>query len=194
MLFDVPNCSECTYLDLDRGPDCGKFYCSKHYERHYADEKKCDDYCRAYSRSDRDIKNAEEISRDYRYYILTAICRILGMDHYNAHLKALKDLSDNYLSKCALGRDLLGKYDIVGPIVASYIENSSYKLSIATTLLQNFIIPTTNCVENNDFKGATRLYISMTERLMEYYKVDLVNDECIEKNSKPLEIKRTITA
>lgn len=190
----MSKCSECTWLKIEGGdPKGGKFWC-RYQNWTYADQQECGNFILARDRPPEVCESAERYSQDHRYYILTAICKILGMDHYNVHLNALKNLSDNYLSKCSVGRDLLGKYDIVGPIVASHIENSPYKLSIATTLLQNFIIPTTNCVEKNDFKGATRLYISMTERLMEYYKVDLFNDERIEKSPKQFQIKKSITA
>lgn len=175
------HCSECTYLKIEDGDTKGgKFWC-KYHEWVYADEIECGNFCRAYSRPSEVSASAERYSKDHRYYILTAICKLLGMDHYNIHLDALRNLSDNYLSRCDLGKDLLKKYDIIGPKVASYIENSPYSLSIAETLLQNFIIPTTNYVEHNDFKKATRLYIHMTERLMEYYKIDLTNDDCVQK-------------
>lgn len=174
-------CSECTYLKIEDGDTKGGKYWCKYCNWVYADEIECGNFILARSRPSEVSTSAERYSKDHRYYILTVICKLLGIDHYNIHLDALQNLSDNYLSRCDLGKDLLKKYDIIGPIVASYIEDSPYSLSIASTLLQNFIIPTTSYVEHNDFKKATRLYIRMTERLMEYYKIDLTNDDCVQK-------------
>lgn len=192
------HCSECTYLKVEGDTNYGKFWC-KYCDWVYADQIECWNFCRAYSRPSEVSASAERYSKDHRYYILTVICKLLNIEHYNIHLDALLNLSDNYLSKCDLGKELLKKYDIIGPKVASCIENSPYKLSIAATLFQNFIVPTTNYVEHNDFKKATRLYIYMTERLMEYYKVNLINDECLQETKNIVEYadnkrKKLITA
>lgn len=168
-------CSECTYLDLNKREN-GKYFCEKEYDYVRANELSCYNFCRAYSRNYGEIKRAEEFSENYnnnsRCYITTIVCKLLQHKDYNYCLKVLRKFRDEVLQKNDYGFKLLIEYDIVGSKIAGNLEKDNARLSIATTLYNNFIVPIVQCIENNWYEDAVALYKDMTERLINLYHVN----------------------
>lgn len=174
------NCSECTYLNVDRGHENGKFFCEKKWEYIYADEFSCGRFCRAYSREDRLIKKAEEVSNEYKHgggcYITTMICNILSMKDNNIYLTQLRNFRDSYLSKNDFGIEILIQYDMVGPKIVKSLINDNGKFNISYTLFNNYIKQAVASILSNDYNKAICIYTDMTNKLMKYYDIDYSKD------------------
>lgn len=176
-------CSECTYLDLSKR-EYGKYYCEKEYEYVRANELSCSKFCKAYSRDSSEIRRAEEFSHDYESgsgcYITTMLCHILQKEDNNVYLNTLRKFRDEILQKSINGSKILVEYDIVGPKIAALLEQDHARVSIAITLFNNFIIPTTLCIDNNWYDDAVTLYKGMTQKLMEFYHIKYVEPKNID--------------
>lgn len=172
--IDEHKCSECTYLDLSKR-EGGKYYCEKEYEYVRANELSCSKFCEAYSRNSSEIRRAEEFSHDYESgsgcYITTMLCHILQKEDSNTFLDTLRKFRNDVLQKSMDGAKILVEYDVVGPKIAALLANDHARVSIATTLFNNFIIPTTLCIDNNWYDDAITLYKGMTQKLMEFYHI-----------------------
>lgn len=184
-LFSVCDykCSECTYLDLSKR-EYGKYFCEKEYDYIRANELSCHNFCRAYSRDSGEIRRAEEFSENYNResshcYITTMVCNIMQQRDYCYCLKVLRKFREDVLRKSTEGIELLIEYDVVGPEIASNLEKDNARLSISTTLFNNFIVPTVQCIENKCYGDAIVLYKGMTERLMNFYHINYIKPDNI---------------
>lgn len=173
--IDEHKCSECTYLDLHKR-ESGKYYCEKEYEYVRANELCCSKFCEAYSRNTSEIRRAEEFSASYNSssgcYITTMLCNILQKEDSNTYLNTLRRFRDEVLQKSTDGARILVEYDVVGPMIASNLAQDNARISIASTLFNNFIVPTVDCINNGWYDDAITLYKGMTERLMNFYHIE----------------------
>ena len=171
--IDEHKCSECTYLNLHKR-ESGKYYCEKEYEYVRANELSCFRFDKASKRSEGEIRRAEEFSENYNSgcYITTMLCNILQKEDNNIYLNTLRRFRDEILQKSTDGSKILVEYDVVGPMIASNLAQDHARISIATTLFNNFIVPSVVCINNGWYEDAITLYKGMTERLMNFYHIE----------------------
>ena len=169
-------CGECTYLDLSTGDIYGKFYCERRYERHTANDVECSSYCTAYSRSDSEIRNAMEYSKDHTSsggcYITTIICDILKAPEKNTFIETLRWFRNNVLQNDEKYKDILVEYDIVGPVIAKNISNDPLKYQIAANAFFKYIKPITRLIKSKNYDEAINSYKDMTNRLKNFYNIN----------------------
>lgn len=193
-------CSECTYLKVNGDKNYGKYYCEKLGEWKYATEAECYRFCTAYSRSDRDIKEAYKFSESSQStgpcYITTTLCHILSMNDDNEYLNTLRKFRKNYLQKNEEGLKILVKYDEVGPEISKSLSEYGGKLNVSLFLLQNYIAPITAMINSQKYDQAISSYTEMTNKLMKFFNIEdkvttNVNDVVPELSGHGQIIKRT---
>ena len=166
-------CAACTYLGERQ--DCGKYYCDRKGEWHYATDPRCYSFCEAYSRSTSARENMYDNSRSHSSsgcYITTIMCHILEMTDDNYYLETLRNFRDNVLKKDAKHFPLLIQYDKIGPMIANCLENDEANKEIANVLFTNYIQKTVTAIEEGKVNTAINIYIAMTQSLIEKYQPD----------------------
>lgn len=169
-------CAECTYLDTQDKNDSGAFWCNMKLERHLATDPECGRFCRAYSRNENTISNAIEYSNNHTNsslcYLTTMICNILKMNDKNIYLETIRNFRDNVLKNDEQYKQLLVEYDIIGPKIASALDNDPLKDKIAQMYFNYYIIPIINLIQNNKYKEAVNKYVDMTAKLKSFYNIN----------------------
>ena len=166
-------CAACTYLG--ERVDCGKYYCDKKGEWHYASDPRCSSFCEAYRRptsARENMYNNSKSSSSSGCYITTIMCNILGLPNDNYYLQTLRSFRDNVLKKDAKHFPLLIQYDKIGPIIASCLEQDEHNKEIANMLFTHYIERTVTAIEENKITTAINIYIGMTMSLAERYNID----------------------
>lgn len=166
-------CAACTYLG--ERDNCGKYYCDRKGEWHYATDPRCYSFCEAYGRSTSARENMYNNSRGHSSsgcYITTIMCSILGLPNDNYYLQTLRNFRDNVLKKDAKHFPLLIQYDKIGPIIASHLEQDENNKEIAQMLFTNYIERTVTALEEGKNTTAINIYIGMTMALEERYQID----------------------
>ncbi len=179
-------CSECTYLDLSTGDIYGKFFCDKRLERHTALDLECYNFCTAYSRSSSEIKSAEEYSKNHSSgsscFITTMICNILKVNDDNYYLNSLRKFRNNVLQKDEKYKSILVEYDIIGPIISKYLSKDPKRYRISANAFYKYIKPITLSIEQNNYDVAINSYMDMTNKLKNFYNIDVnIDMETINK-------------
>lgn len=116
-------------------------------------------------------------------YITTVVCSVLGMSDKSGVLETLREFRDNVMQKDEAYKETLYEYDIVGPVIASKI-NEDYKKNNNIELVNNifnfYIAPTASLIKEQKYDEAVERYKEMTEDLREYYQIP--KPEKIEEN------------
>ena len=181
-------CAACTYLG--EREDCGKYYCDRKGEYHYATDPRCYSFCEAYGRSTSARENMYNNSKSHSSsgcYITTIMCNILGMTNDNYYLQTLRNFRDNVLKKDAKNFPLLIQYDKVGPIIASCLEKDENNKVIAESLFTNYIERTVSAIEEDKINTAINIYIAMTMSLAERYQIE--KEALIVNINEPIDIE-----
>ncbi len=169
-------CAECTYLDLETGED-GEFYCEEKYERHLATDPECNSFCEAYSRRQSSIDNAISYSKSHSEssspcYLTTMLCNVLKLNDHNYFLDTMRGFRDNVLQKNEIHKPLLAEYDIIGPQIASALDNDPFKYQISDGYFCKYIKPIVGLIKGEKFEDAVALYIEMVNSLKSFYGLD----------------------
>lgn len=169
-------CCECTYLRPDdyKGSCNGLFYCEKRYDYVYGNNPKCGNFCRAYSRSDYQIKDIGykgEQEQNYRSgcYLTTIISSILGYSDTGYTLNILRNFRNNVLQKDLDYKELLVQYDIIGPKLSKSIAEDPNRQMIANNLYKNILSRVIRYLEQGNTEEAIKLYKGMTYGLQVCY-------------------------
>lgn len=181
-------CAACTYLG--ERADCGKYYCERKGEWHYATDPRCYSFCEAYRRSTSARENMYDNSKSSSSsgcYITTIMCSILEMPNDNYYLQTLRNFRDNVLKKDAKNFPLLIQYDKIGPIIASYLEKDENNKAIAKALFTNYIERTVSAIEEEKINTAINIYIAMTMSLAERYQIE--KEALIVNINEPIDIE-----
>ena len=162
-------CYDCAHHDGDTKN--GNTWCS--YYRGYYDPRDAD-RCRRF-----ELKKSSS-----NCYLTTLVCDILGFEDDCEVLETLRNFRDNYMRYDKDLNLLLDDYDIVGPQVCTLLEKDERKEEIATTMLNHFINPSINHINNNEYDEAVTVYEDMTLSLMNYYNLDSDNLNCARNNQR----------
>lgn len=160
--YSVCYCYECTKLNLNdqNRYDPEKYYCTE-YNRYI---NKCDHAC-----SNHFVYN-EALKRS-SCFITTAVCEILGLSDDNIYLTSLRNFRDNYMMQSEELKKILVEYDLVGPIISICIKNDTFKRTKSLMMLELYIKPIYNLLNNKKYSEAIDRYIDMTHELMISYNI-----------------------
>lgn len=178
------SCGYCRYCDCDdlNKMISGKFRCTKKYCMVAACEKPKDPKCYwqvpSYNLRDRDP--AYEASKNYfGFYITTMIFNKLGLDD-SEELDILRAFKKNYLEIKENG--FINEYNILGPRVANAINVLDKTGSISRSLYEFYIRGTLECINVEDFEGASELYIAMYERLKTMFNLNYTMETLLDED------------
>ena len=162
-------CAACTYMNEELY--YGKYFCTSKGEWRKASDPKCYNFCEAYSRSSGGRENMYYNSS--RYFITTAIMKILNALDNNYQLKVIGDFTENVLRKDMNYFPLLVAYEIVGPEIAKNLNEDNDKIRVATNMFFKYIKPTVTAIENGETEKAVEIYKVMTLELAKKYNVNM---------------------
>ena len=117
----------------------------------------------------RDFTKVYEMITGRRYFILTAICEIMGMSldsRFYTEIKALIQLVriDSETKKEAIG------YDSFGPELANRLRCDENRVELANFLFNNYLIKVYCLVELKKMEEAIKVYKDMVEFLFIRYR------------------------
>ena len=199
----MARCAECTYLNLNKERDYGKYLCEDKCEPRLATDPACGNYCTAYNRDRGTIQNAIENSNSHSSsgcYLTTMLCNILNMTDNNIYLETMRNFRKSILQKDEKYRQLLVEYDIIGPKIAESLNNDPLKEKIAKLFFKTSIIPIVNLINIKQNEQAVNEYCLMTTKLKNFYginnfniTIDEINNADIEKSGHGKYIQKKIT-
>ena len=157
-------CGSCEDFKDKRG-NCERPYDPSYYEKGYCEWRRAfyypDDSCSYYKRRS-------------GYYITTAICDLLGLDEDCEIRNVMKNLRDNIMEKDTKYQDILSEYDVVGPQIASNLENEYNEKDdkeLVCSLFNFYIQPTVRLCNEGKTDEAISRYLEMTRSLEEVYGI-----------------------
>lgn len=179
-------CGECTYLNINpgKGDLYGKFPCEKKWEKHLATDPECDRFCKAYDRDYKSIQNAYIYSNDHSSsrgcYLTTMLCNILKMPDNNIYLETMRNFRNEILQKDEKYKSILIEYDIIGPKIATALNNDPQKELVAKEYFNAYIPGIIYCINNKNYKDAIFFYQTMTNLLKSFYGLRHINATTLE--------------
>lgn len=189
-------CADCTYCNPSdyKGSCNGLFYCEERCDYVFGNNPKCGDFCRAYSRSDYEIKDMikkgeqERSSSNSSCYLTTIISIILGYGDKGYALEKLRSFRNNILQKDNRYKRLLVEYDFIGPLIAREIAKYENKELLAKNFYDNFIKKILVELEHGNYDKAVDIYVGMTYGLQVCFGLagisidpSVINDQDITK-------------
>lgn len=169
-------CGGCEYLDINNVYYTGSGLFGGHYEYMCAlrgkGYTKWDDKCWDYSAvSPTRVDCAERYytftGRKY-YYILTAICNVLGIKQGDGLFQNFKTLIQIVRSDINTF-DKAINYDIYGPMIADRIEQDPNKVELCKDLLANYLSKAFVAIADNRLEDAISIYEEMVRFLQIRY-------------------------
>ena len=129
--------------------------------------------------------------RDYyelnrRWYIVSAICKKLGLSDDYECVSLLHNFRINVLEKDARYDEILREYDIVGPFLAQMIETDDESKELCERLLQVYLVKVLDLIKENKNDEALNRYIEMVNLLRTIYGV---NEIKMQNNSPVVKVK-----
>ena len=163
-------CASCSHLNENY--NYGKYYCTMKGEWIYACDQRCySSYLEAYNRSRNTMENMYDRSYHSKYYITTAVCKMLGLPEDCHQLQMIAKLKEE-MKKTHNGRTLLSIYDVIGPKIAeSLLFDQEYGRTLAEFSLNHRINQTAEAVEKEDYTSAIKIYAQMTRDLARCYNI-----------------------
>lgn len=109
--------------------------------------------------------------RKYAFYIVAAVCDILGIDEHQLFLDIGMWYREKYLEVEDDKEEFLLDYDIIGKAIADRLYDDEDAIEIAQNLFASYIKTFCELVLNKRFEDAYCLYIQMYNLLkLDYYK------------------------
>ena len=189
-------CAMCTHYQIDdiKSAYNDGFVCDVHWLKRLALDDSCPKYKEDKSRSYKDIKKAfEKMERKYgsykphRYYIVTAICDILGIDEYQEYVIMGNLYRDMYLENDESKKGFLQDYYVNGQKIADKLYDDEFGYDKGLDMFNNFIRPFYILVMNKKYDLAFYCYNTMYTHLKEHYGI-----EDVYVYEKPLQRKRIV--
>jgi len=160
-------CGSCAISEVsDRRLDC---YCQKYRRTYRLSEPKCRDYIKDRSR------NYDFWRRIYTYYILTAVCDILGISKDNAIYQEIMTLISLVREDVTTVNEA-NEYDTVGPVIADRLRNDLDNINISNFIFNNYLVNVYCLIKLNRTDEAIELYKNMVEFLMIRYRNNELED------------------
>lgn len=152
-------CGECEVWRASNDTDrYGRRWC--YYSKKYESSDQQTFGCRGFS------------SKEYHWYIVSAICKKLGLSDDYECVSLLHNFRINVLEKDARYDEILREYDIVGPFLAQMIETDDESKELCERLLQVYLVKVLDLIKENKNDEALNRYIEMVNLLRTIYGVN----------------------
>lgn len=156
----------CTYYRWESSLFGGDYYCTKKggvvnsdiYAR----------YCRDYNYSACPIYKQEASSG---CFITTILCNVLGKKDDDKIMENMRSFRENILKNNPKYYNILWKYDRIGPVIASCINNDPEKLKLANNLYTSVLTNINEHIENQENEKAVARYQIMVIELIKHYNL-----------------------
>ena len=186
---DPTTCAECCHLDptnLDRDG----YLCEKGYKRVSPNAQSCNDFTKAYNRSDSEIKSLRETpsSGGSGCFITTIVVDTLGYKDNVSYLQTLRYFRDEVLQKADQYREILATYDVVGPEISKSIQEDKNRKQISLNLFNLGVSKVCKLIEEKKEKEAVELYMDMTKLLISGYGI---NDKVSEEYLNNMDVEKS---
>lgn len=152
--------------------DCWKFANSTEADNCY---KYCERFRRDMGLAEDAISEAEKFQENNKSYtsvgcyVTTIVVRILGLEDDDRVLKSLRSLRKDHMQDDPRYRELLLKYDALGPIIARALELDPDSFDVAIDLYNIYLKGGSKLFELGKISDAIALYEEMTENLIRKY-------------------------
>ncbi len=160
-------CADCAWMGecADRH---GKFPCTNrrsNYKEVSARMERCNEFTDIFNskRGERRREELMRISRSHGYYIVTAVCDILGLTHDNIYLDYFMYVRDVVMPNLAYGKEWIEDYEEFGPKIAEAINNAENKEEIAGRILNECLNPFVELMISGNVDTAIEVYQKMVE-------------------------------
>jgi len=102
-------------------------------------------------------------------FLTTACVNILGKTDDCAELTTLRKFRDEVLKSSETGKKLIADYYNIAPDIVNAISLRSDKHAVYTDIYNQMIMPTIQCIEKDDKRGAISIYKNYTLNLKSRY-------------------------
>ena len=173
-------CGSCRNLNIN--DYCGSknnCKCTRRGGYHELSEKRCS--------SDRDYDGpvpdgTRWDERDYRalknrWYIVSAICKKLGLSDEYECVSLLQNFRVNVLEKDDKYNEVLEEYDIVGPFIAQMLLTDEDSKELCERLLQVYLVKVLDLIKTEKYDEALNRYVEMVNLLRTIYQVDEIKQD-----------------
>ena len=138
-------------------------YCNKRRATYKLDEPKCRYYENNRSRN-------YDFWRDiYTYYVLTAICDILGIDKNNELYQEFVALIQLVRSDASMEKEAVA-YNAFGPMIATFLYQDPNGVELCKNLLTTYLAKAFIAIKENRQEDAIRIYEDMIKFLFVRYR------------------------
>lgn len=151
-------CADCAKLNLNDQNRYGEFWCGERKKYYPGSDSICNDFIARNEKTD--------------CYLTTIIVQCLGYDDYCSYLKILRNFRDSIMKPVPIYQPLLAEYNYIGPSIAYKISEDPNNKVLSKELMENFIKPVCNFIENQNYESAIQLYKSMVIKLKRHYSFD----------------------
>lgn len=160
-------CADCR--NMGTADDRGKFPCTERksgYKVVSARMPACACFGDIFNskRSETDRERYMRTSREYGYFIMTAIMNILKLPDKDRYIHEFAFLKDEVLPKLVGGEEWVDDYNVFGPMIVSFILGDD-KERIANSLYRRYIRDFDALMGKNEFDAAIEVYNNMYEEL-----------------------------
>ena len=139
-------------------------------------EKWCD-YDRKYRRKDQPIYGCRGFVWANRWYIVSAICKRLGLSDEYECVSLLHNFRVNVLEKNDKYNEVLEEYDTVGPFIAQMLLTDEDSKELCERLLQVYLVKVLDLIKTEKYDEALNRYVEMVNLLRTIYQVDEIKQE-----------------
>ncbi|MCX4248940.1 MAG: hypothetical protein OSJ65_04165 [Bacilli bacterium] len=167
-------CADCIYMgNVDTK---GKFPCNNSrsgLKVVSARQVACNYFTECFNsrRSETERERMMRTSRDYGYYIMTAVMDILNLPERETYITEFAYVKDVIMPKLNGGAAWVNEYDTFGPVIAFGIREENDPASVALELFETYIRTFHALFNNNEIDQAISVYQDMFRELMVRYQL-----------------------
>lgn len=161
-------CSDCAWMTECQNND-GKFPCTNprsNYKVVSARMEKCNVFTDVLNSKRGEGRKEElmKISKSHGYYIVTAVCNVLGLGTDNVYMEYFMYVRDVVMPNLAYGFGWIKDYEEYGPKIADAIESAENKEEIAGRILNECLNPFIELMLEGNVDEAITVYQEMFEQ------------------------------
>lgn len=159
-------CVDCRWMGECENKD-GKFPCQNpksDYKFVSARMQKCNSYGDVMGRDEWKKEALMKISRSHGYYIVTAVCEILGLGNDNIYMDYFMYVRDIVMPNLAYGAEWIEEYEEFGPKIATAIVNAENKEELAGRILNECLNPFVELMIEDKVEDAITVYQEMVNQ------------------------------
>ena len=178
----MPDCADCAYMDPKNeglGKEEGKFLCENkrlHGSYVYVSARRdacaCPGFLEAsWSRGSMDKDRWRKKSKEHGYYVVTAICEILGFEESSEVSVCFEFLRDCYMVCNPQYQPFIDEYEEIGPAIAESLKQDENAKAIAADLFRRNLFQMVRFAAGEEYDRACQEYLDMFAELKEMYPI-----------------------